>query len=186
MVEGTKITVQPTDVSVTMANMTARVNIVAEGESLSYQWYLKNPNATKLSKSSITSDTYSVKMSEVNNGRQVYCVVTDQFGNSVRSDIISLSIKLAIKEQPTDVYARIGEKVSTSVVAEGDGSTYQWYLKNKTGTKFTTSSVKKDTYVTTMSNTVDGRQLYCVVTDQYGNTATTTTVTLYTLIFPIS
>ena len=127
MVEGTKITVQPTDVSVTMANMTARVNIVAEGEGLSYQWYLKNPNATKLSKSSITSDTYSVKMSEVNNGRQVYRVVTDQFGNSVRSDIISLSIKLAIKEQPTDVYARIGEKVSTSVVAEGDGLTYQWY-----------------------------------------------------------
>ena len=158
----------------------ATATVVAEGEGLSYQWYVKNASAKKFSKSSVTKETYSVTMSNAANGRQIYCVITDKIGNSVTSDTVTLHMgtKLAITVQPMDAIAPIGEKVSTTVQAQGDGLTYQWYIKNKTNTKFSKSSVVKETYSTTMSDKANGRQAYCVITDANGNTVTSNTVTL--------
>ena len=71
-----------------------------------------------------------------------------------------------------------GQKASATVVATGTGLSYQWYVKNKTATKFSKSSVTKSTYSATMSDTVDGRKIYCVITDANGNTVQSDTVTL--------
>ena len=42
----------------------------------------------------------------------------------------------------------------------GCGLKYQWYVKNKNSKEFT-----KNTYTVTMSDSVNGRQLYCIITD---------------------
>ncbi len=158
----------------------ASATVKVEGEDLTYQWYIKNRTASKFSKSSVTKNTYSVTLSDAVDGRQLYCVVTDKYGNSLTTDIVTLrKYILAITSQLSDAYVASGTKVSVAVDAEGDGLTYQWYIKNASATKFSKSSVTKATYSTTMSNTVNGRQVYCVVSDAYGNTVTSDTATLY-------
>lgn len=39
-------------------------------------------------------------------------------------------------------------------------------------------SITKDTYSVTMTDSVTGTQLYCIITDDKGNTVRTATVTL--------
>ena len=160
---------------------TARATVTAAGDGLTYQWYLKNKNGKTFSKSSIKKNTYSVTMSDAVDGRQLYCVVSDNKGYSVTTDIVTLhkATKLSIIEQPKDAYVPNGQTACATVTAAGDGLTYQWYLKNKNGKTFAKSSIKKNTYSVTMSDAVDGRQVYCIVTDSSGNTVQTNTVTLH-------
>jgi hypothetical protein len=74
------------------SGQTATVTIEATGEGLTYQWYIKNSGSSAYSKSSNTTNTYRVKMSANSDGRQLYCVVTDQDGDSVKSDVVALHI----------------------------------------------------------------------------------------------
>ncbi|MBQ8345253.1 MAG: hypothetical protein IJY42_03195, partial [Clostridia bacterium] len=62
-------------------------------------------------------------MAEYCHMRQIYCVITDQYGNSVTSDTVTISrppMELTLLSQPADVTAAIGEKFSVSVKAQGD------------------------------------------------------------------
>ena len=176
-----KITKQPVDVSAANGE-NIKISIAAEGDGLTYQWYIKNPGKTTFSKSSITSATYSCKMSDSINGRQVYCEITDQYGNTVKTNTVTLTLKapaLQITQQPVNVTVAEGEDAVVTVVAEGDGLTYKWYYKNATGKNFTvTDAFTGDTYSVKMSASRDGRQIYCVITDQYGYSVTSDTVTL--------
>lgn len=84
-----------------------------------------------------------------------------------------------IIQQPQDVTVTVGEEASTSVIAVGDGLTYQWYYINPGSNKPLTSSLTVDTYTVVMnSSSRIGRQIYCVITDEYGNTAESDWVTL--------
>ena len=146
-----------------------------------YQWYIKNPGKTTFSKSSVTSATYSCKMSDSTNGRQAYCVITDKNGDSVKTKIVTFTMKsgLKITKQPVSVSGAAGETVTVIVEAEGEGLTYEWYYKNATGSKFTkTDAFTGNTYTVEMSSSRNGRQIYCVITDQNGNRVTTNTVTI--------
>ena len=156
----------------------ATVTAEAIGDGLTYTWYVKNAGKTKFSKSSITKATYSVAMSEAVHGRQIYCVITDATGNTVQTDTVTLYRAVTILTQPQNGVAAYGTVAKTEVEVMGDGLTYTWYVKNAGKTKFSLSSIKKATYTTTMSEAVHGRQIYCVITDAYGNTVQTDTVTL--------
>jgi uncharacterized repeat protein (TIGR02543 family) len=67
-----------------------------------------------------------------------------------------------------------------SLTATGDGLTYYWYYKNVGASAFSlTTTFTGNTYTTTMNQAARmGRQIYCVVKDSYGNSATTSTVTI--------
>jgi len=176
-----KITSQPK--SVTAANgETAKVTVKATGDGLTYKWYYKNAGASKFTyTSSFTGSSYSVTMSDSRNGRQVYCVISDKYGNTVTTDTVTLKManKVKITSQPVSVTVAEGAKATVTVKATGDGLTYKWYFKNKGDSKFSyTSSFTGNTYSVTMSDSRAGRQVYCVITDQYGNSVTTNTVTL--------
>jgi hypothetical protein len=176
-----KITSQPKDVQVDVAQK-ATITLTAQGEGLTYQWYYKNKNAADFVRSGYTGNSYSSTMAEYCNGRQVYCVVTDQYGNSVTSEIATMTRTpkaLKILTQPQDVQAAVGEKVKITVVAQGEGLTYQWYYKNRSSKDFVLSGYTGNSCSTTMSNSTDGRQVYCVITDQYGNSVTTEVVTMF-------
>jgi hypothetical protein len=67
-----------------------RAAVKAAGEGLTYKWYYKNKNCQDFAVSGFKGNMYSLTMNEYCNGRQVYCVITDQYGNSVKTDIAVL------------------------------------------------------------------------------------------------
>ncbi len=159
---------------------TARASVTAEGDGLEYQWFVKTAGGKKFEKSSVTKAAYSFKMTAKASGRQVYCVVSDKYGNSQKTDTVTLKIPVPLKIvlQPGNAYAKNGERAVTSVSVQGDELQYQWYLKNPGQSKFYESSVDGPKYAITMSQKISGRQVYCVITDRLGETVVSDTVTL--------
>ena len=129
-------------------------------------------------KSSTTSATYSTTMTSARSGRQVYCVVKDQYGNSVKTNTVTLKAKVAITTQPTSKTVAKNATVSTTVKATGLGLKYSWYYKDAGTSTFIKSTTTSATYSTTMNSARNGRQVYCVITDKYGNTVQSDVVTL--------
>jgi hypothetical protein len=84
-----KILEQPKDASVKMGE-TYCAEVIAEGTGLTYQWYFRNAGQKTFRKSYIQDSTYDDIMNEIRAGRSVYCIVTDIWGNSVRTDTVQL------------------------------------------------------------------------------------------------
>ena len=86
------ITTQPKSVTV-KSGATAKVTVAATGDGLSYKWYFKDKGASSFSlTTSFTGNTYSVPMTSARSGRQLYCVVTDKYGNSVKSNTVTINM----------------------------------------------------------------------------------------------
>ncbi len=181
MIPAIKITKQPASVKVANGQ-TAKVALTASGEGLKYAWYFKNAGAAGFSKTTaFAGNTYSVTMDKTRSGRQLYCVVTDKYGQKVQTNIVTVSMAAApkITKQPVSVKAISGKNVTVSLAASGEGLTYKWYYKNKSASSFSlTTSYKGASYTAQMNEERDGRQLYCVVTDKYGQSVKTNTVTI--------
>ncbi len=162
-------------------NATAKVKVKATGNGLKYQWYYKNKGASKFTKSSNKTATYSATMGTKVNGRQVYCVVTDKYGAKRQTSTTTLTLTkktLKITTQPKTVTVKKNATAKVSVKASGDGLTYTWYYKNASAKKFTKSSTKTATYSVKMTSATKNRKVYCVVKDAWGKTVKTVTVTL--------
>lgn len=179
MCESLAIVEQPESV-VVPAGQNLSVEVKAVGEGLTYQWYYRNTTQKNFYPSSVLTPVYSATMNSSRNGREVYCLITDKYGNSIKSDIVTLNMgtPLEIVEQPSDASAVIGSVVKTKVTAVGEDLTYQWYVLNPNATKFVESSITKATYSYAMTASKSGRKVYCVITDKYGNSVKTDTVTL--------
>ena len=178
------ITVQPRSVRVDV-NERASVSFEAAGTDLTYQWYLRSSEHAAWSRSSLTGNSYSITMVPSKAGRQVKCVVTDRFGNTAETDIVSLDMAIpdgytgpTIRSQPQDVTAANGKKAATTVAAAGEGLSYQWYLRDPGRETWSRSSIKSDTYSVKMIPSKAGRQVYCVITDKYGFSVTSAVATL--------
>ena len=175
-----KITTQPKSVKVA-PNQTAKLTVKASGDGLKYAWYYMKSGATKYTKSGDqTTKTLSLKMTSAWNGAKFYCVITDQYGTSVKTNVVKMTMGSPVKitAHPQDVTVAEGEAAKTTVQATGDGLKYVWYQKDASADAFTASSVTSATYSVTMSEAVDGRQVYCIVSDQYGNKAMSNPATL--------
>lgn len=176
-----KIESQPQNVTVENGER-ARVEFVASGADISYQWYYKNLGANKFSlTNSFKGNAYYIDMNETRDGRQVYCVLTDKYGNQMQTEVVSLEIKkeLNIIKEPESVKVQPGEKATVEVQAVGNRLTYEWYYKDAGESEFKyTSTFQGPTYSVKMTDARDGRQVYCVVTDERGNGIETDTVTL--------
>ena len=173
------IVTQPQDVEAPEGE-TVTVTVVARGEGLSYQWFVKKPTAAKFSKSSITTDTYSVALTAARSGNQIYCVITDAAGNTVRTNTVTMTIDWPLTVADLeDFTGPEGSEVVFTVQPVGEGPfTYQWYVKKPTATKFSKSSITSDTYTVTLTEARNGNKVYCVITDAVGNTVRTNTVTM--------
>lgn len=174
-----KLKTHPTSVSV-QNGKTAKVTVSASGEGLTYKWYFKNKNDKSfVQTTTFKGNTYSVTMDATRAGRQVYCVVTDKYGNSVKTKTVTLGMAVKITKQPKSVTVANGKEARVTISASGEGLTYKWYYKNKGESKFTlTNTFKGNSYFVTMTNARASRQIYCVITDKYGNSETTNIVTL--------
>ena len=129
---------------------------------------------------------YTIPMYAWRDGQEVYCVVTDENGESVQSNTVTLSMRKAAIEiitQPVDTIAAKGENAVVTVEAEGEGLTYTWYYKNPGNKKFYVSGeqfVSEDgcTYSIPMAAWRDGQEVYCEITDIHGDSVQTDIVTL--------
>ncbi len=177
-----KITNQPSSV-VVPEGKTAKVTFSATGDGLKYYWYYKNTENSKFTRTTtFTSNTYSVAMNSKRNERQIYCLIKDKYGNSVKTDIVTLYMgtPLKITKQPVSVAAANGKTAKVSFSVTGDGLKYYWYYKNAGADKFTrTTSFKSNTYSVIMNDSRRGRDIYCLVKDKYGNKVKTDVVTLF-------
>ena len=178
---GPVITQQPESVQQEVGKKFA-ITVMAEGEGLTYQWYVKENGAKAFKVSSVRGSAYALTMQKYMIGRQVYCVITDKHGNSVTTDVATISlppVELKILEQPSDVYASKGEKFSISPKVQGEGLTYQWYYKEGYMKNFKPSSNKTSAYAYSMQLYMNERSVYCVITDKFGNQVQTEAVTIY-------
>ena len=171
------ITTQPTSKSVAI-NKSVSTTVKATGLGLKYTWYYKDVGASSFTKSSITSATYSTTMTAARSGRQVYCKITDKYGYTTTTNTVTLKAKVSITTQPVSKTVAKNQTASVTVKATGVGLKYTWYYKDAGAKSFTKSSTTSATYSTTMNSARNGRQLYCVITDKYGNVVQTNTVTL--------
>ncbi|MCR4805511.1 MAG: DUF285 domain-containing protein [Clostridia bacterium] len=163
------------------------ISVEAAGSGLAYQWYYRNAGTSKWQTSSDTDACYDAyKLSEARDGREVYCVITDEAGNTVETDVVTMSLWLpegyegpAITAQPEGWEGAYGEYPAIRVEAEGDGLTYQWYFRNAGTEKWNKSSDKDDCYDSyPLSKARDGREVYCIVKDRYGLTAKSEAATM--------
>jgi len=172
---------QPADAYAAMGE-NYRVAVEATGDSLKYQWYFRNAGTAQWYPSSVKDCDYDDVMTKARAGREVYCVITDAWGNTVTSEKAMLTRvpkeELKIITQPTDCAAAMGDPYSVEVTAQGEDLTYQWYFRNAGSKTFVKSSVRDNTYDDIMTKARAGREVYCVITDALGNTATTKTATL--------
>ncbi len=175
--EQVSVTTQP-KTTYTKLNATAKVTVKASGDGLKYTWYVRSATGTKYSKSSVTSSTYSVKMTSKVKDRRVYCVVTDKYGKKVQTNTVILRQAASVVTQPKSVKVANGKTAKVTVKAGGDGLKYTWYVKDAGKTKYVKSSITKSSYSVKMTSKVNGRRVYCVVKDKYGKTVQTVTVKL--------
>ena len=178
---GPVITQQPESVQQEIGKKFA-ITVKAEGEGLKYQWYVKESGAKAFKISSNKTSSYAYAMQSYMHNRQVYCVITDANGNSVQTETATITRPpqaLRIVEQPQDALTNVGEKFSISPKVEGEGLTYQWYVKESGAKAFKTSSNKTSAYAYSMQSYMNNRSVYCVITDQYGNQVQTEVVTIY-------
>ena len=176
-----KITSQPTGKTIKLGD-SLKVSLKAEGIGLTYQWYFKKTTQTSFSPwKGHTNATETCKPNATWNGIQLYCIVKDSAGNSVQSNTVEMTVtqELKITVQPTDKTTTLGDPVTLSLKAQGEGLTYQWYFKKTTQTSFNVwKGHTNATETCTPNATWNGIQLYCIVKDSAGNSVQSNTVTV--------
>ena len=177
------ITKQP-KTSYTANGATAKATVVAEGDGLTYQWYVKNAGGSSYSKSSCKTATYSCKMSSSSKDRYVRCKITDQYGTVVWTNTVRLRMKAGIAVQPANQNVKEGVTAKFTVSAVGSGLKYQWqYRTSSTGSWKNASAAGNTTAELSVPATMsrNGYQYRCRVKDNGGNTIYTNAVRLYVL-----
>ena len=117
-------------------------------------------------------------MTAASKNRQIYCKVTDKYGNTVETKKVYLRMAATVTTQPKTTYTKQGATAKATVSAVGDGLKYTWYYKNVGSSLWVKSSFTTKTYAVEMTEISKNRQIYCKVTDKYGNTVKTSTATL--------
>ena len=101
---GPVITKEPADCSACEDDF-PEVGLTAAGDGLTYQWYYRSFFEETWSVSAETDDCYdSFPMSDMPDGRDVYCIVTDSAGNTVESRMAGIYPAYEEEEEdPTEV-----------------------------------------------------------------------------------
>ena len=94
---------------------------------------------------------------------------------------------LLIIKHPTDQVVAPGETADFTVVATGDGLSYQWYINRNDGRGWVRlQGANSPTYTTSAADKAfDGFQYACEVRDMHGNTARSDIAVLYIAAQPV-
>ena len=155
----------------------ANVTIEVAGESPVYAWYVNDALYADC-----TGNVFNAPMSAELDGAQVYCVVTDAYGKSASSEkaVLKMAAQLAITAQPATAELPEGEMTNITVEATGDGLAYQWYVMPVSKSEFAAAEgFNTNVYSVPVDFDSDWSQVYCVITDAYGNSVTSETASIF-------
>ena len=164
-----EIVQNPSDVEALIGE-NVEFSVVAEGNSLKYQWQWSSDGITwkNCTNTSYNTDTFHFVMKDKYAGRWYRCIVTTDDRRLI-SEAAFLSLKESdeIIAHPDDVDAEEGETVAFIVEFSGDHPTYQWQWssdgvlwRNCTGTGY-----NQDTFTFVMREKYAGRMYRCKVTE---------------------
>ena len=135
------ILVQPTDARVNGDGDTVSVSVEAQGEGLSYSWIRKYPYEDSYVTTTQNTATYTETLWRAQSGMKLFCLIEDQYGNTVTTDEVVLTVKpvpaSSIDLQEYKVVYSSGLKIN--------------YRYNRTGTAIKT--MPKGTYFWADENT---------------------------------
>ena len=168
-----KISTQPKSQTIAQGE-SLTISLKATGVGLKYQWYFRKSGQTSFSPwNGRTHATETCTPNATWNDIQLYCVVSDSSGNSVRSNTVTITLtqEFKILTQPVDVLVKSGDTAKFTVKASGTGLKYQWYYK-KSGCSTSWTLWKGHTTASTTATANDswnGMQVYCKITDASGS-----------------
>ena len=176
LIHGFQITEDPVDFTCPVGSM-ATFSVTTEGKDLKYQWQYNNGSGWKNSNSTgYDTDSMSIKVTAKRDGQKYRCVVYQGKEMIVSGEAVIHvgSVKLTITSDPSDFTGEIGSMAIFGVTAKGDGLSYQWqYSKDGVVWKNSSSSGYDSNAMTVKVTAARNGQMYrCVVTDKYGNSAT--------------
>ena len=182
------IITQPISKTVTEGEKT-EFSVVAKGEGLTYQWQYSKSNGVAWANSSsegAKTATLVIYGKLSTDGRLYRCIITDSEGNKLITSAVKLTVteakeELAIVTNPVSQSIKVGEKAKFTVVAQGEGLTYQWQYSKSNGASWANSSsegAKTATLVIEGKLTRDGQLYRCIITDSEGNKLITSAVKL--------
>lgn len=130
----TNITTQPLVTQTLCEGDSLNLSVVATGSTLTYQWF--KGSVAVVNAAGITGATSAnltiVSVGTIHAGTDYYVVVTGLCGTPDTSVLASVQVNTStqITTQPVTQTACIGQPASFSVVASGNGLTYQWRKGN--------------------------------------------------------
>jgi hypothetical protein len=157
------------------------VTVDAQGDGLKYQWYWRQVGTESWTVSGQRDNTYDDVMTKARANREIYCVITDANGDSVTTEIAKLTAirtELVITQQPNDASAKLDEGFCVTLEAQGDELKYQWYWRKAGSENWNVSGQRDNTYDDVMTSARHNREVYCVITDAWGNTVETEIATI--------
>ncbi len=114
--------------------------LTATGNGLTYQWfYSDNAGATWTKSGTPGFNTASLHpiLRSYRDGYLYYCQITDIFGNSVTSDVVSMTVRsgeITIHTQPEDIDNGVLNELQTfAVSASGVNLEYRWEYSDNNG-----------------------------------------------------
>jgi hypothetical protein len=139
------ITQQPTDQYACVGGP-ATFTVVAEGSGLSYQWRKNNEDIPAATEAAYTIDPVSYA-----DAGYYEVIVTNGCGStpSNAATLTVLDVAPTITQQPADIEACVGGPATFTVVADGQGLSYQWRkdgqnIQGATGSVYTINPVSSD------------------------------------------
>ena len=185
--EGPVITVQPGNWTGAEGELPTVSFEAAGGSDLRYQWYYRDAGKENFSLSSDKDDCYdSYPLTAGRARRELYCVVTDKYGLTAATDVVTMDYalpadyaELTVLAEPDNWRGVMGELPAVRFEVTGTDLRYQWYYRDAGKERWLRSSETDDCYDSyPLSLSRAGRELYCVVTDPYGRSVTSGTVTM--------
>ncbi len=147
-------------------------SVEATGSALTWQWQYSEDDGRTWVNSGCNTASAAFTVSGMDcDGRLYRCLITDSCGDRVYTETARLTVipPVVITKQPRSVSGSIGDRVSLTVAAEGEGLTYQWQYSKNGGKTWVTSALKTATASFLLKDTSHDGWLYrCTVTDVNG------------------
>lgn len=137
------------------------------------QWYCDNANCTL-----IPGADGTVEVKGAAKGESKITVVTADGGYTCEKTV-SVVDGVLIQRQPEDQEVKSGQRAVFSVVAKGEGLTYQWYMLQGKGFAAIDGATASSYTTGEVALEQDGEMYYCQITDKCGITVQTRIATLH-------
>ena len=166
------------------ANETATFTVEAEGTDLTYLWYRSDDKGTTWKQTYLSGYNTNILSFASSTSRAVMymCKITDGSGKVIWSSPVKLQIlsaELKILTQPVSTTCAMGETVTFTVKAQGDGLKYQWYSFDGVEWKMSyLPGYNTDTFSFEVNASRASKSYKCIITDAAGNTVETDVVSV--------